>query len=58
MRKNSARPVFSITSSSWASCRITAGVNGWYRRRAPSQHSPDRWLNGVSPFGTVKPGKR
>ena len=29
MRKNSARPVFSMTSSSWASCLTTAGVSGW-----------------------------
>ncbi len=58
MRKNSARPVRSMTSSSWASCRTTAGVSGWYRRRAPSQHSSDRWENGVWPFGTGKPGKR
>ena len=36
----------------------TAGVSGWYRRRTPSQHSSDRWLNGVWPLGTGKPGKR
>ena len=29
IRKNSARPVRSITSSSWASWRTTAGVRGW-----------------------------
>ena len=29
IRKNSASPVFWITSSSWASWRTTAGVIGW-----------------------------
>ncbi len=29
MRKNSASPVFSMTSSSCASCFTTAGVTGW-----------------------------
>ncbi len=29
MRKNSARPVRSMTSSSCASCLTTAGVMGW-----------------------------
>ena len=58
IRKNSARPVDWMTSSSWASCFTTAGVSGWYRRRAPSQHSSDRCENGVWPLGTGKPGNR
>ena len=58
MRKNSARPVLPMTSSSCASCFTTAGVRGWYRRLAPSQQSSERCENGVWPLGTGKPGKR
>ena len=58
MRKNSARPVRSMTSSSWASCLRTARRERVVAAAGAVVAQPGELENGVSPAGTGKPGKR